>query len=263
MDLQLQGRTAIVLASSKGLGKATALQLAKEGANVTLSGRSEETLRLAAEELEAAAGGRKPLAVQADVTKADDIARIVRETAERFGAVDILINNAGGPAPGTFDRLTDEQWQQGFELTLLSFVRSIREALPYMRKQRFGRIVNFTSTSMKQPIDNLLLSTTFRVGVMGLAKSLASELAPSGILINTLGPGRFATDRVLHLDGIQAEAAGMPLAQIQAQEAARIPLGRYGEPEEFGRLAAFLASPANSYMTGQALLIDGGVVKAM
>lgn len=263
MDLQLQGRTAIVLASSKGLGKATALQLAKEGANVTLSGRSEETLRLAAKELEAAAGGRKPLAVQADVTKADDIARIVRETAERFGAVDILINNAGGPAPGTFDQLTDEQWQQGFELTLLSFVRSIREVLPCMRKQRFGRIVNFTSTSMKQPIDNLLLSTTFRVGVMGLAKSLASELAPSGILINTLGPGRFATDRVLQLDGIQAEAAGVPLAQIQAQEAARIPLGRYGEPEEFGRLAAFLASPANSYMTGQALLIDGGVVKAM
>jgi 3-oxoacyl-[acyl-carrier protein] reductase len=262
VDLQLKGRTAIVLASTKGLGKATALMLAQEGAQVTISGRDEAALAAVSQEIEQATG-QSPLRVVTDITKAADIERLVKETVDRFGTVDILINNAGGPAAGTFDQLTDEQWQQAFELNLLSYVRAIRAVLPYMRKQRFGRIVNFASSSFKQPIENLILSNTFRTGVVGLAKSLASELGPDGILINTIGPGRIATDRVAHLDAIRAEKTGQSAEEVRKQMEATIPLGRYGEPEEFARYVTFLASPANSYVTGQSLLVDGGMVKAI
>jgi 3-oxoacyl-[acyl-carrier protein] reductase len=262
VDLQLKGRTAIVLASTKGLGKATALMLAQEGAQVTISGRDEAALAAVRPEIKQATG-HDPLTVVTDVTKAADIERLVKETVDRFGTVDILINNAGGPAAGTFDQLTDEQWQQAFELNLLSYVRAIRAVLPYMRKQRFGRIVNFASSSFKQPIENLILSNTFRTGVVGLAKSLASELGPDGILINTIGPGRIATDRVAHLDAIRAEKTGQSAEEVRKQMEATIPLGRYGEPEEFARYVTFLASPANSYVTGQSLLVDGGMVKAI
>lgn len=262
MDLQLQGRTAIVLASSKGLGKATALSLAKEGANVTISGRDEAALAATRAEIEEATG-RAPLAVTVDVTKADEIQRLVDETAKHFGSVDILVNNSGGPAAGTFDQITDEQWIQAFELNLLSYVRAIRAVLPYMRKQKFGRIVNFASSSFKQPLENLLLSNTFRTGILGLAKSLSTELGPDGILINTVGPGRIATDRVAALDQMRANVLNIDRAEVRKQVEATIPLGRYGEPEEFARVVTFLASPANSYVTGQSFLIDGGLVKAI
>ncbi|MBB6669897.1 SDR family oxidoreductase [Cohnella nanjingensis] len=262
MDLGLKGKTALVLASSKGLGKATALQLALEGANVAVLGREERTIRKTADEI-AQASGTAPIALVADITQAGDIDRAVQATVERFGGLDILINNSGGPKPGKFDQLSDEHWQSAFELTLLSYIRAIRAALPHMRERGFGRIVNFTSSSIKEPIDNLMLSSTFRVGVVGLAKSLAADLAKEGILINTVGPGRFATDRILELDEANAERSGQPLEQVQAAAAALIPAGRYGTPEEFGKLVAFLASPANSYMTGQSLLIDGGAVRAI
>lgn len=262
LDLQLIGRTAIVLASTKGLGKATAVSLALEGTNVTISGRDEAALHAVASEIEQQTG-RAPLAIVADVTKKEDIEQLVAKTVEQFGTVDILINNSGGPAAGTFDRLTDEMWQQAFELNLLSFVRAIRAVLPHMRKQKFGRIVNFASSSFKQPIENLLLSNTFRTGIIGLAKTLSSELGPDGILINTIGPGRIATDRVAALDQIKADQLGVDREEVRKQVEAQIPLGRYGEPEEFARVATFLASPANSYVTGQALLVDGGMVRAL
>jgi len=262
MDLQLKNRTAIVLASTKGLGKATAACLAQEGANVTVCGRDEETLAAVKKELEQATG-RAPLAIAADVTRAEDIVKVVDETVRQFGGVDILINNSGGPKPGTFDTLTDEDWVKAFELNLLSYVRAIRAVLPHMRANKFGRIVNFTSTSIKQPLENLILSNTFRTGVAGLAKSLASELAPDGILINTIGPGRIATDRVAQLDQISAERTGRSAEEVKRIESAKIPLGRYGKPEEFARVVAFFASPANSYVTGQSLLVDGGLVKAL
>ncbi|MGC5328382.1 SDR family oxidoreductase [Brevibacillus sp. SYSU BS000544] len=262
MDLQLSGRTAIILASTKGLGKATAIALANEGANVTISGRDEAALQATASEIEQATG-RAPLAIITDITKKEDIESLVTQTAETYGSVDILINNAGGPAAGTFDQMTDELWQQAFELNLLSFVRAIRAVLPHMRAQKFGRIVNFASSSFKQPIDNLILSNTFRTGIVGLAKTLATELGPDGILINTLGPGRIATERLGALDQFRANLTGSTMEEVQQQMKAQIPLGRYGEPEEFARVATFLASPANSYVTGQAILVDGGMVRAI
>ncbi|WP_028593376.1 SDR family oxidoreductase [Paenibacillus assamensis] len=262
MDLHVKGKVAIVLASSKGLGYAAAEALAAEGAQVTLVGRSADSLAVAASRLQEKTGA-EALTVEADITSAESIKRIVQLTVERFGTVDILVNNCGGPKPGKFDQLSDEMWQEGFELTLLSYVRAIREVLPYMRKSGSGRIVNITSSSIKQPIETLMLSSTFRVGVVGLAKTLAPQLAQEGILINTVGPGRFATDRVEQLDELVAQQKQVSIEEIQAAEAARIPIGRYGSPEEMGRLIAFLASPANSYMTGQSLLADGGTVNSI
>ncbi|WP_134686624.1 SDR family oxidoreductase [Brevibacillus migulae] len=262
MDLQLTGRTAIVLASTKGLGKATAFSLAKEGANVVISGRDEAALEAVAAEFKQEIG-REPLTVMTDVTKAGDIERLVQATAEKFGTVDILITNAGGPPAGTFEQMTDEHWQQAFELNLLSVIRSIRAVLPYMRDQQFGRIVNFASSSFKQPIDNLILSNTFRTGIVGLAKTLASELGPDGILINTVGPGRIGTDRLAYLDAVRADKSGQTVEEVRRQMEAAIPVGRYGEPDEFARVITFLASPANSYVTGQSILVDGGMVKAI
>ncbi|RNB80104.1 SDR family oxidoreductase [Brevibacillus fluminis] len=262
MDLQLTGKTAIVLASTKGLGKATAKTLAVEGANVAICGRDEIALAVTSQEIEQATG-RAPLSMKVDVRKPEEIDQLVQATVERFGTVDILIANAGGPPAGSFDQMADEHWQLAFEQNLLSYVRAIRAVLPHMRKQQFGRIVNFTSSSIKEPIPSLILSNTFRTGIVGLAKTLASELGGDGILINTVGPGRIATDRVASLDELAAERLQTDREAIRKQMEEKIPLGRYGEPEEFARVVTFLASPANSYVTGQSLLIDGGMVKSI
>lgn len=199
----------------------------------------------------------------ADLTKAGDIELLLEKTREALGPVSVLVTNSGGPPAGRFDDLDDEAWQGAFELNLMSAVRLIRSSLPQMRERGYGRIVNFTSSSIQQPIDGLLLSNVFRVGVLGLAKSLSAELASDGILVNTLGPGRIHTDRVDTLDGGRAEREGTTLEEVRRRSEAQIPLGRYGEPQEFARVAAFLASPANTYVTGQSLLVDGGMVRAL
>ncbi|MRG84920.1 SDR family oxidoreductase [Salinibacillus xinjiangensis] len=263
MDLQLKGKSVLVTASSKGLGKATALEFAKEGAKVVISSRNEEELQKTAEELKSVSGNDHVHYVPCDITDYNSIKNLVEKTVELHGTVDVLINNSGGPPAGTFDSLTDEQWQKAFELNLLSFTRLVREVLPYMRNSGGGHIANFTSSSIKQTLDNLILSNTYRAGVVGLAKSLSQELAKDNILVNTIGPGRIGTDRVAQLDAIRADKLGVTYEEVKSSTEQNIPIGRYGKPEEFGKLVVFLCSSANTYITGQSLLVDGGLVKAL
>ncbi len=260
MDLALTDRPVIVCASSAGLGKATALEFAREGAHVMLCSRREAELQRTAAEIKATTGRTAAWTV-ADVTRPADIARLIEATVAAFGGIYALVNNSGGPPAGAFDAFDDAAWQGAFELNLLAYVRTIRAALPHLRHAQ-GRIVNFTSGSVKSPIDGLILSNTFRTGVVGLSKTLASELGPDGVLVNVLGPGRIQTDRIDHLDGLRATRTGQPLETVRAENFKTIPLGRYGAPAEFAKLAVFLGSPANTYVTGQTVLVDGGMVKA-
>lgn len=262
MDLGLQGKVAIVVAARSGLGRAVATELAREGARVVISSRDADALAQTAAEVREETGG-EVVEQAADLTRVGDVDALISFSAERFGGVDVLVNNTGGPPAGTFGDFEDRDWQAAFELILLSLIRCVRGVLPSMRERGGGRIVNVASSSVKQPIENLILSNTFRAGLAGLAKSLAIELAPDGILVNTLGPGRISTARSRSMDESQAESQGVPVEEIRGRFEARIPLGRYGTPEEFARVAAFLASPANSYVTGQAILVDGGMVRAL
>ncbi|MTH53130.1 SDR family oxidoreductase [Bacillus mangrovi] len=261
MDLNLQHKTAIVAASSQGLGKAVAAKLAQEGANVVLCGRDADKLEKVQHELAYLGDGRVVSKV-CDLKDAGQIKELVQFTVDEFGEIDVLVNNAGGPPAGTFDELSDEDWQSAFELNLLSHVRLIREVLPYMNSGG-GRIVNIASSSIKEPISGLLLSNTFRLGIAGLTKTLAQELAERKILINTVAPGRIATERVAFLDRTVAEKQGKTAEEVTEKNKAMIPLGRYGEPEEFANYAVFLLSGANTYVTGQTLLVDGGLVKSI
>lgn len=263
MDLGLKDKSVVLLASSQGLGKATALEFAKEGAKVVISSRRDDELEKVAKEIIEATGNPNVSYFKCDITKKEDIQNLIKFAAEKNGTIDVLVNNAGGPPPGTFDQFDDEAWQKAFELNLLSFIRSIREVLPYMRKQKRGHIINFASSSVKQTIDNLLLSNTFRAGIVGLAKSLSQELATDNILINTIGPGKIGTSRVQQLDEAAAERKGITYEELRKQNESVIPMGRYGKPEEFAKLAVFLCSEANTYITGQTVLVDGGMVKAL
>ncbi|MGD6897828.1 SDR family oxidoreductase [Bacillus infantis] len=260
MELNLKGKTALVAASSQGLGKAIGKALLQEGANVMLASRDEGKLKEVKSELENL-GGEVEF-IRADVTSENDIKNMVKAAAERFGGIDILVNNAGGPPSGSFETLSDEEWFQSFELNLLSYVRNIREALPYLKKNG-GKIINIASSSIKEPIPGLVLSNTFRTGIVGLSKTLAQEFAPYGILVNTLAPGRIDTDRVKHLDQVNGEKAGVSPEEMKEKSEKSIPLNRYGTPEEFAKVAVFLASDANSYMTGSSFLVDGGMVKSI
>ncbi|TCN27704.1 SDR family oxidoreductase [Mesobacillus foraminis] len=259
MNLQLEGKTAVVAASSQGLGLAIAKELIDEGANVLLSGRHEAKLKQAVNQL---GGPGKAAYKQTDLTRPADIEQLIDEAIEKFGSIDILVNNAGGPPAGTFETISDEEWKHAFELNLLSYIRLIRVALPAL-KARGGKIINIASSSIKEPIPGLILSNTFRTGIVGLTKTLSQELAPYKILINTVAPGRIATDRVKHLDEVNAEKLGMPLEKVEERAKNNIPLQRYGEPEEFAKVVVFLASEANTYMTGSSFLVDGGMVKSI
>ncbi|WP_440996638.1 SDR family oxidoreductase [Arhodomonas sp. SL1] len=262
MDLQLEGRTAVVLAASRGLGFACARALAAEGARVVLAGRHEGTIAEAAEHIRRETGA-EALGQAADITRAEDIHNLFGTAITHFGGIDSLILNAGGPPPGRFDDFDDETWQQAFELNLLSAVRSVRAALPSLRASDAGRVVSIASSSIREPIDGLLLSNVFRAGLLGLTKTLAAELAGDGILVNTIGPGRIDTERVRELDAARAEREQRSLEAVRGESLSRIPLGRHGEPAELARVVAFLASPANGYVTSQALLVDGGMVRAL
>jgi 3-oxoacyl-[acyl-carrier protein] reductase len=261
MELNLANKTALVIASSQGLGKAIAAQLVKEGTNVMLTSRDGEKLAAVQKELQALGKGKVAFGA-ADITNPEDIRSIVQKTRDTFGKIDILINNAGGPPGGTFEQTSDEAWQKAFELNLLSYIRIIREVLPDLKKQG-GRIINIASSSIKQPIPGLLLSNTFRLGIVGLTKTLAEELAPYQILINTVAPGRIATDRVAFLDQSKADKLGVTREQIAEESQKTISLKRYGTPEEFANVVTFLVSDASTYMTGSSFLVDGGMIKAI
>ena len=262
MDLGLKGRVAIVAASSRGLGRACALELAREGANVVICARGADRLAATPEEISTTTGANV-LWFAVDLTDPVHIHHLADETLRRYSHIDVLVTNNGGPPAGHFDDFDDEAWLAAHQLTLMSAVRLIRAVLPAMRAQRWGRIINITSVSVKQPIDNLLLSNAYRPGVVGLAKTLAAQVAADGITINNVAPGYTRTDRVLELTQARAADQGKMVEEILAETTASYPMGRMGEPEELAALVAFLASERASYITGTTLQVDGGYVKGI
>src|SRR5438067_7917862 len=242
MDLGLRGKVALVTAASKGMGKACALELAREGAKVAMCARTESDLKTAADEVRAATKA-DVLAIPADVTKKEDVQGLAQRVSSQWGGVDILVANAGGPARGFFEEMSDEQWQQAFELSLLSVVRLVRGVLPGMQAKKWGRILTIQSVSVKQPLEDLLLSNAVRPGVAGMMKTLALQLGKENILVNTLCPGRILTDRLL--GGLKA--SGLSKEEYLARQSKDIPLGRPGTVEEFANVAVFLASERASY----------------
>jgi 3-oxoacyl-[acyl-carrier protein] reductase len=261
MDLGLTGKVAIVPASSGGLGKAIALAFGREGAKVVMCSRDEAAINAAADEVRG--NGTKVLPMAADVTKPADIERLIAATIAEFGGVDILVTNAGGPPAGTFDRFSDDDWQAAFNLTLMSVVRLIRGVLPSMRERGGGAIVAMTSSSIKQPIPNLLLSNVMRSGVAALIKTLSEEVAGDNIRANTVVPGRIATARIAQLDQANAERAGIDVEAMRNRSLAQIPMGRYGDAAEFADMVAFLASSRASYITGATYQVDGGMIRSL
>ena len=246
MDLGLRGKVALVTAASKGMGKACALEFAREGAKVAMCARTESDLKTAADEVRAATKA-DVLAMPADVTKKDDVQALTQRVSSQWGGVDILVANAGGPARGFFEEVSDEQWQQAFELSLLSVVRLVRGVL------------TIQSVSVKQPLPDLLLSNAVRPGTHGMIKTLALRYAKDNITFNTVCPGRILTDRLM--GGLKA--SGLSREQYIAQLGDEIPIGRVGTPEEFANVVVFLASERASYVTGTAVQVDGGLVRGL
>lgn len=262
MELGLKGKVALVTAASKGLGKAVAMEYAREGADLAIFSRDQAAIEAAAEEIRRATGARV-IAIAGDVSRAEDIDRFLSAALSEYGRMDALVCNAGGPPPGTFESISDEQWLAAVDLNLMSVVRLIRGALPHLKASGVGRIINLASSSVKQPIGGLLLSNTLRLGLQGLVKTCSDEFAPYGILINTVGPGRIDTDRVRSLDKTRAAKAGISEEEQRTRSQREIPLGRYGTAEEFARYIVFLGSPGNTYVTGQVLMVDGGLVRGL
>ena len=256
MDLGLNGKVAVVTAASKGLGKASALALAREGAHVAICSRSEAGLAAAAADIRGQTGG-EVLAVPADLTAAADIEHVVSAAADHFGSIDVLVSNSGGPGLGSFSGLSDEDWLRAFEVVTLSFVRLVRAVLPHMQARRWGRIVGIQSSSVKQPVRNIDLSNGIRPGIAGLMKALTPDLAKDGITINLVLPGSFRTSRLGLPEG---DPPGPEVAARLAALGAGIPASRLGEPIELGDLVAFLASERAAYITGAVCQIDGGSI---
>jgi 3-oxoacyl-[acyl-carrier protein] reductase len=262
MDLGIKGKVALVAASSRGLGKATAMELAREGARVAITARGEETLNETAEEIREATGG-EVLAVRADVSVKKDIENLFKQVEDELGQVDILVNNAGGPPPGEFTDMSDDDWLMAVNLNLMSSIRMTRLALPGMRKRQWGRVVNITSISVKQPISNIILSNTARAGVVAMAKTLSGQVANEGITVNNVCPGTILTDRVRSLTESRAESENKSIEEVREDQVADIPMGRLGRPEELAALITFLASERASYITGTTIQVDGGMYKGL
>ncbi|HEY6193787.1 MAG TPA: SDR family oxidoreductase [Candidatus Eisenbacteria bacterium] len=262
MDLGLKGRVALVAAASKGLGRAVAHELAAEGARLAICARDAGALEAAAREI-AATTGAEVLARPADVSDPNAIAAFVDATLERFGRVDVLVTNSGGPPPGRFEAHDAAAWQKATELTLFAPVEFARRVLPGMRERRWGRILNVTSIAVKQPIENLMLSNSLRAAVTGWARTLANEVAREGVTVNNLMPGYTRTDRVEALAQAVAKREGLTPAEATARWEREIPMGRLGDVREFAALAAFLASERASYITGTSIPVDGGWIRSL
>jgi 3-oxoacyl-[acyl-carrier protein] reductase len=257
MDLGLKGRSAAVAAASRGLGRATALALAREGCEVAICGRDPKKIRASAEFIERETG-RKVLAVTADVSSRADCERFIGETVGAYSRLDILVTNTGGPPAGNFEATDGAEWEKAFSGLLANVINLVRVTAPHMKKAKWGRILNIASLSVKQPIDNLILSNTFRPAIAGFSKSLSKELGPHGITVNTLCPGYTRTDRLEELAESRVKAAGITKDQYYETLGKSVPLGRIAEAEEFASVAAFLCSERASYISGVALQVDGG-----
>ena len=262
MDLGLKDRVAIVAASSQGLGKAVAEGLAREGAKLALCARTESTLSATAQEIRGTTGV-DVLARAIDVTDYEQVRNFVAETAGHFGRVDICVTNSGGPPAKTFAETSLQDWQAGVNLNLMSTLYFAREVLPLMQKRHWGRLITITSASVKQPIDNLVLSNSIRSAVTGLMKSLSNEYGKDNILVNNVCPGYTLTARLDELSAKLAVTEGIDPKQVQARWAKQAPLGRLGQPEEFANAVVFLASERASYINGVSIAVDGGFVKGI
>ncbi len=262
MDLGLKDRTAVVCAASRGLGYAVARELAAEGARVVICARGDERLQSARQAIIAETGA-DVRAVAADLATVEGIEAVAHAAETAFGQVDILVNNTGGPPSGPFTSLGWDKWQQATDNLLRSTVELTRRFLPGMRARKWGRILNVTSITVKQPVDGLMLSNSVRAAVTGFARTLATEVATEGVTVNCILPGFTKTERVTQLNAATAEREGIAVEAVQARTEAQIPMGRIGEPREFAALAAFLVSERASYITGQSVAVDGGWIRAV
>ena len=257
MDLSIKGKNAIVCASSQGLGKSAAVDLAKEGVNLAICSRNKDKINLVKEEIEQTSDV-KVVAIEADLSSKKDISALFQEAKKELKTIDILINNNGGPPPSTFEELTDEDWQKTFNSTMMSAIRLSRLVLPDMKKNKWGRIINISSVSVKTPVNGLFLSNSIRMGVLGWAKALSDEVAPHGITVNSVCPGTTKTERIEQILNAQSESSGKDKSEIEEAMANSIPMLRIGEASDLSALITFLASEKASYMTGLAVQVDGG-----
>jgi 3-oxoacyl-[acyl-carrier protein] reductase len=262
MDLGIKNKVALVCASSQGLGRAAALSLAKEGVNLAICSRDEKRITETAHEI-ASETRVNVLPIAADLSHAEDSDNIIEKVIKEYGTIHILVNNAGGPPTGTITSLPDEEWKKGYNLTLMSMIRLTRAVLPMMEKQKWGRVVTIVSITAKQPVDELLISSTLRPGILGVSKVLANQYGKFGITVNTICPGYVLTKRQEELSRSRSAEQKVTMEEYLAESAKNIPLGRLGKPEEIGDVIAFLASERASYINGANLLVDGGQTKGI
>ncbi|MCX6151924.1 MAG: SDR family oxidoreductase [Ignavibacteriales bacterium] len=260
MDFQIKGKTALVTASSLGIGRAVAELLIQEGCQVAICARDKEKLISTALEIKKQYDV-EPIWLVCDINDEKDINKTFDVVQKNFGSIDILVNNCGGPAPGHFDDLLDENWQSAFEQVLLSAVRFTRKALPGMKEKRWGRIINITSLSVKQPVENLMLSNSLRAGIIGFAKTLSNEVGKYNITVNNIAPGYTLTNRLYELAKNKAKIGGESHEHIIAEMSKEVPLGRLARPDEIAAAVVFLASEQAAYITGTTIQVDGGIIK--
>jgi 3-oxoacyl-[acyl-carrier protein] reductase len=262
MDLGLKGRGVIVAASSQGMGRAAAELFAREGAQVAMCARTEKTLHEAADQIRGETGA-EIYAEALDVTDGPAVQRFVEQAAKRFGRIDVCVANAGGPPAKNFLAISTDEWRKAVDLNFLSVVHLAKAVIPYMQRHKWGRIITITSISVKQPIAELIMSNAVRAAVVGLIKSLSNEFGKDGVLVNNVAPGYTATERLQELAGVRALAAGIPDEQIYQQWAAEIPVRRLADPKEVADVIVWLASERASYITGQTVLVDGGIYRGL